>query len=127
MQGIFESNTWYHLNMVLNPGYRQTMPSHFAYTYSHVELLQAESNVAQGYRFWATMIKQLQLQTNGRYGVEAGLDLRKAQPHIYYGTARDKTSTAAQGSVGQGRDSTNYSPCSRVYTFDLGEFQGRNT
>jgi hypothetical protein len=101
LQGVFESNTWYHLNMIVNTGYRVTMPSHFAYTYSHVELLQEKSGIDQGHRFWATMIKQRQLQTNGRYGVEEGLDLRTAQPHIYYGTARDKTKTDAQGSVGQ--------------------------
>lgn len=101
MLGIFESNTWYHLNMVLNPGYRVTMPSHFAYTYSHVELLQEYSKVNQGYRFWATMIKQRQLQTNGRYGPEEGLDLRTAQPYVYYGTARATTKTDAQASVGQ--------------------------
>jgi hypothetical protein len=57
--------------------------------------------VNQGYRFWATMIKQRQLQTNGRYGLEEGLDLRTAQPHIYYGTARSTTKTDAQGGVGQ--------------------------
>ncbi|MFT6903611.1 MAG: hypothetical protein ACJAS1_000255 [Oleiphilaceae bacterium] len=101
MLGILESNAWYHLNMILNPGYRQTMPSHFAYTYSHVELLQFESNVDQGFRFWATMIKQRQLQTNGKYGVEAGLDLRTAQPYVYYGTARQKTKIDTQASVGQ--------------------------
>ncbi len=101
MLGIFESNTWYHLNMVINPGYRVSMPSHFAYTYSHIELLQEYSKVNQGYRFWATMIKQRQLQTNGRYGIEAGLDLRTAQPYVYYGTARSTTKTDAQRSVGQ--------------------------
>lgn len=99
--GIMDSSAWYHLNMILNPGYRETMPSHFAYTYTHVELLQIESGVDQGYRFWATMIKQRQLQTNGRYGVEAGLDLRTAQPYVYYGTARRTTRTDTQASVGQ--------------------------
>lgn len=163
LQGVFESSSWYHLNMIVNPGYRVTMPSHFAYTYSHVELLQEKSSVNQGFRFWATMIKQRQLQTNGRYGVEEGLDLRTAQPHIYYGTARDKTKTDAQGGVGQplwgylaqamvedfvedadnataqnwadatrnsevqDRNSTNFSPCSGVCTFDIGPYQGRNT
>lgn len=101
MLGVFESSAWYHLNMILNPGYRQTMPSHFAYAYTHVELLQRYSGVAQGYRFWATMIKQRQLQTNGRYGVEAGLDLRTSQPYVYFGTARRTTSTDTQASVGQ--------------------------
>ncbi|NVJ61920.1 MAG: hypothetical protein HWE27_16130 [Gammaproteobacteria bacterium] len=100
MLGIFESNSWYHLNMILNPGYRNSMPSHFAYTYSHVELLQRYSGIDQGFRFWATMIKQRQLQTNGEYGVEAGLDLRTAQPYVYFGTARNTTNTDAQSSVG---------------------------
>lgn len=100
MQGIFESNQWYHLNMILNPGYRVDQPSHFAYTYSHVELLHEYSKVPQGFRFWATMIKQRQLQTTGRYGVEEGLDLRTAQPYIYYGTARNATSTRTQAAVG---------------------------
>lgn len=163
MLGILESNAWYHLNMVLDSGYRRTMPSHFAYTYSHVELLQFESRVNQGYRFWATMIKQRQLQTNGRYGVEEGLDLRTAQPYIYYGSARGTTRTDTQASIGQplwgrlaqamvedfvedannatandwasanqnsvvqARDSTNFSACGRTCTFDLGEYQGRNT
>lgn len=99
-QGIFESNQWYHLNMILNPGYRVNQPSHFAYTYSHVELLHESSKVPQGFRFWATLIKQRQLQTTGKYGVEEGLDLRTAQPYIYYGTARNKTSTRTQGAVG---------------------------
>ena len=102
MQGIFESNQWYHLNMILNPGYRVDQPSHFAYTYSHVELLHEYSNVPQGFRFWATMIKQRQLQTTGKYGVEEGLDLRTAQPYVYYGTSRDQpTNTRTQGSVGR--------------------------
>nr|WP_010130642.1 Ig-like domain-containing protein [Microbulbifer agarilyticus] len=163
MLGIFESNAWYHLNMVLNTGYRETMPSHFAYTYSHVELLQQFSKIDQGFRFWATMIKQRQLQTNGKYGIEAGLDLRTAQPYIYYGTARGTTKTDTQSSIGQplwgrlaqamvedfvddannataqdwanatqnrkvqDRNSANFSPCSEKCTFDLGEYQGRNT
>ncbi|WP_416397969.1 immunoglobulin-like domain-containing protein [Allohahella sp. A8] len=163
MLGILESNAWYHLNMILNPGYRLTMPSHFAYTYSHVELLQQYSDIDQGYRFWATMIKQRQLQTSGRYGIEAGLDLRTAQPYVYYGTGRNRTNTETQSSVGQplwgrlaqamvedfvedannataqnwagatqnrkvqDRNSTNFSACSGVCTFDLGAYQGRNT
>ncbi|WP_144395335.1 Ig-like domain-containing protein [Pleionea sediminis] len=163
MLGIFESSTWYHLNMILNTGYRRSMPSHFAYTYSHVELLQRFSGIPQGFKFWATMIKQRQLQTNGRYGVEAGLDLRTAQPYVYYGTARRTTNTDTQSSVGrtlwryliqamledfvedannataqdwanathnrkvQPRNSTDFSPCGSRCSFDLGQFQGRNT
>jgi hypothetical protein len=97
--GVAETNSWYHLNMLLDPGYRVAMPSHFAYVYSHIEILQAESNIKQGFRFWASMIKQRQLQTNGVYGQEAGLDLRTAQPYIFY-SARDG-STATQASVGK--------------------------
>lgn len=101
MLGILESNSWYHLTMILNPGYRETIPAHYAYTYSHVELLQRYSGIDQGYRFWATMIKQRQTQTNGKYGIENGLDLRTAQPYVYYGTARNRTNTDTQSSVGQ--------------------------
>ncbi len=163
MQGIFESNTWYHLNMILNPGYRVTMPSHFAYTYTHVELLRKYSGVDQSHLFWATMIKQRQLQTNGKYGLEEGLDLRTAQPHVFYGTSRNTTLTDAQGGVGQPlwgrlaqamledfvadannataqdwasaihnsvvqpRDSTDFSPCSGVCSFEVLGLQGKNT
>jgi hypothetical protein len=161
--GILESTSWYHLNMIINPGYRESMPSHFAYTYSHIELLQLESKVNQGHRFWATMIKQRQLQTNGLYGVEAGLDLRTAQPYVYFGTARRTTKTDTQASVGQPlwgrlaqamvedfvedadnataedwananqnrkvqpRNSTDFSPCGTICSFDLGPYQGKNT
>lgn len=99
VSGLIETNAWYHLNMVLNSGHRRTMPTHFAYVYSHVELLQLETDVDQGYRFWAGLIKQRQLQTNGEYGVEAGLDLRTAQPCIYYAAKEGDTDT--QASVGQ--------------------------
>ena len=98
--GVAETNAWYHLNILLNTGYRRTMPSHFAYVCSHIEILQAESGVDQGFRFWATMIKQRQLQTNGRYGVEEGHDLRTSQPHVYYKANRNGTSQT-QASVGQ--------------------------
>lgn len=101
MLGILESNSWYHLNLVLNSGYRQAMPSHFAYLYSHVQLLQFESQVDQGFRYWATLIKQRQLQTNGEYGIENGLDLRTAEPYVYYGSARDNTRTETHSNVGQ--------------------------
>jgi hypothetical protein len=101
VSGLVETNSWYHLNMMLNPGYRRTMPNHFAYVYSHVELLQSASNVDQGYRFWAGLIKQRQLQTNGRYGVEAGLDLRTAQPYIYYSPRDGNRRNAPQSSVGE--------------------------
>ena len=99
MVGVGETNSWYHLNMILNPGYRIMMPNHFAYVCSHIELLQDESDVDQGFRFWASMIKQRQLQTNGLYGVETGLDLRTAQPHVYYKANRNGNSDT-QKSVG---------------------------
>jgi hypothetical protein len=99
VSGVMETNAWYHLNMMLDPGYRSGMPSHFAYTYSHVEILQDDSGVDQGYFFWATMIKQRQLQTNGKYGIEAGLDLRTAQPYIYYSSVFGET--ASRSAVGQ--------------------------
>ncbi len=99
MVGVGETNSWYHLNMILNPGYRIMMPTHFAYVCSHIEFLQDESNVNQGFRFWASMIKQRQLQTNGLYGVETGLDLRTAQPHVYFKANRNGNSNT-QKSVG---------------------------
>lgn len=99
MVGVGDTNSWYHLNMILNPGYRIMMPSHFAYVCSHIEFLQDESNVNQGFRFWASMIKQRQLQTNGLYGTETGLDLRTAQPHVYYKANRNGNSNT-QKSVG---------------------------
>ncbi len=98
VSGFMESNSWYHLNMVLNPGYRRTMPTHFPYVYLLTEVLQRESGVDQGFRFWAGMIKQRQLQTNGNYGVEEGLDLRTAQPYIYYATRHG--ATAPQDTIG---------------------------
>jgi hypothetical protein len=100
MVGIAETNKWYHLNMILDPGYRIMMPNHFAYLCSHIEFLQGASHVNQGFRFWASMIKQRQLQTNGLYGVEVGLDLRTAQPHVYYKANRDGNSDTEK-SVGQ--------------------------
>ena len=100
VSGVAETNSWYHLNMLINPGYRIAMPNHFAYVCSHIEILQAESGVDQGFRFWASMIKQRQLQTNGLYGVEAGHDLRTSQPHVYYQANRNGTSDT-QASVGQ--------------------------
>jgi hypothetical protein len=99
MIGVGETNSWYHLNMILNPGYRIMMPNHFAYVCSHIEFMQDESNIQQGFRFWASMIKQRQLQTNGLYGVETGLDLRTAQPHVYYKANRNGNSDT-QKSVG---------------------------
>ncbi len=97
--GVAETNSWYHLNMILDPGYRVAMPNHFAYVCSHIEILQAESNVDQGFRFWASMIKQRQLQTNGLYGAETGNDLRTSQPHVYYKANRNGNSDT-QSSVG---------------------------
>jgi sugar phosphate isomerase/epimerase len=82
----WENTSWYHLNLVLNPGYRskQDMPSHFAYTIPWIERAQNESNLSQSYRYWATTIKMRQLQTNGNYGEEEGLDMRTAQPYVYF-------------------------------------------
>jgi hypothetical protein len=100
VSGVAETNAWYHLNMLLNPGYRIMMPNHFAYVCSHIEILQAESDVDQGFRFWASMIKQRQLQTNGLYGAETGNDLRTSQPHVYYKANRNGTSDT-QASVGR--------------------------
>lgn len=78
--GAHDSTAWYHLQMVLNPGYRSTMPSHFPYSISWVMNSNDEAGVWEGHRYFATYIKMRQLQTNGVYGEEEGLDLRTAQP-----------------------------------------------
>lgn len=95
--GTYETTSWYHLQLVLNAGYRQhvpplnepnspdpPMPSHFPYTIVFMENLAQESGLADPFRFWATYIKIRQQQTNGHYGVENGLDLRSAQPYMLY-------------------------------------------
>jgi hypothetical protein len=92
MVGTYDSTAWYHLNLILNTGYRDTMPSHFIYTLNYIENLHLQSGESQSYRFWATMAKIRQLQTNGRYGLEDGLDLRTAQPRYYYSDLRGKKS-----------------------------------
>lgn len=97
--GTYESSAWYHLQLLLNPGYRRKtaddphsgMPSHFPYTISFMELLSSESGVQDSFRFWATYIKIRQQQTNGRYGEENGLDLRTAQPYLVYSDMRGNT------------------------------------
>ncbi len=82
--GAYENTAWYHLQLVVNPGYRDTAPSHFTYTHHFVAETQDRSGVPQSYRFWAGMIKMRQVQTNGRYGVEDGFDMRTAQPYAFY-------------------------------------------
>ncbi len=97
--GTYESSAWYHLQLLLNPGYRHhaagkedpEMPSHFPYTIEFMDLLSGESGVQDSFRFWATYIKIRQQQTNGYYGVENGLDLRTAQPYLLYGDKRGNT------------------------------------
>jgi hypothetical protein len=96
--GAYETSAWYHLQMVLNPGYRRVMTSHFPYTQGFIERLASESDTSQSFRFWASLIKQRQLQTNGNYGMENGLDLRTAQPFIYY--SDDPGNTSVRAGVG---------------------------
>ena len=90
--GSLENSAWYHLAMVLNTGYRDTMPSHFPYTLNWIDNLARDSGVVESFRFWATYIKMRQLQTNGRYGTEPGLDLRTAQPFFVYSDESGRTS-----------------------------------
>jgi hypothetical protein len=89
--GRYDSSAWYHLQMILNSGYRRTAPSHFPYTIDFIEELERTSGVPQDYRLWASIIKMRQTQTNGRYGMEEGLDLRTAQPYRYYSNRRGDT------------------------------------
>lgn len=97
--GLWETSAWYHLNMIVSPGYRQTMPSHFVYTISFLRQLNDETPRSQSFRFWASIIKMRQLQTNGFYGREAGLDLRTAQPFFYY--SDEKGNTGLRSDVGK--------------------------
>ena len=90
--GRYEGNVWYHFQLIMDPGYRVTAPSHFAYTIGHTEKLNNESSELQSFRFWSAMIKMRQLQTNGRYGKENGLDLRTAQPFRYFSDRRGNPS-----------------------------------
>ena len=80
----YGNTAWYHLQLVLNGGYRQSQPAHFPYVQLWIEDLQIASDLSQSYRYWATQIKMRQLQTNGNYGIENGLDLRTAQPFFLY-------------------------------------------
>ncbi|MEP6633026.1 MAG: hypothetical protein ABJA62_02345 [Luteimonas sp.] len=80
----YGTTVWYQLQLTINPGYRVSQPSHFPYVSHWIEELQTQSNQNQAFRFWADMIKMRQLQTNGAYGVENGLDLRTAQPVFLY-------------------------------------------
>jgi hypothetical protein len=80
----YGNTAWYHLQLVLNGGYRQSQPAHFPYVQLWIEDLQIASGQPQSYRYWATQIKMRQLQTNGNYGIENGLDLRTAQPFFLY-------------------------------------------
>lgn len=90
--GRYEGNVWYHFQLIMDPGYRNTAPSHFAYTIGHTEKLNNESGESQSFRFWSAMIKMRQMQTNGRYGKENGLDLRTAQPFRYFADKRGNPS-----------------------------------
>jgi hypothetical protein len=80
----YGNTAWYHLQLVLNGGYRQSQPAHFPYVQLWIEDLQIATKQSQSYRYWATQIKMRQLQTNGNYGIENGLDLRTAQPFFLY-------------------------------------------
>lgn len=93
--GQMETTIWYYLQLVLNAGHRRTAPSHFTYTIGNLEDGVQATGVPASFRFWASLIKQRQVQTNGRYGVEEGLDLRTAQPYIYYSDERGVTDIRA--------------------------------
>lgn len=93
--GHYESSAWYHLQLILDTGYRRFAPSHFIYTIEFIENTLESSGEPQSYRYWATKIKLRQQQTNGVYGVEAGLDLRTAQPFYLWSDNRGDTSLRA--------------------------------
>ncbi len=87
----YGNTAWYHLQMVMNSGYRMAQPSHFPYTLNWINELSAASPQSQSFRYWATFTKMRQTQTNGAYGVENGLDLRTAQPYYLYSDRREDT------------------------------------
>ena len=94
----YGSTVWYHLQMVIDSGYRKWMPNHFSYTLSHLGKLDDQSTESQSFRFWATMAKMRQQHTNGQIGVEAGFSMHNAQPfHLYASTAN---TTAMRSGVG---------------------------
>jgi hypothetical protein len=96
----YGNTAWYHLQLVLNGGYRQSQPAHFPYVQLWIEDLQIASGLPQSYRYWATQIKMRQLQTNGNYGIENGLDLRTAQPFFLYSDF-GRTGSVVRRGVGQ--------------------------
>jgi hypothetical protein len=94
----YGNTAWYQLQLIMNPGYRRSQPSHFAYTQPWIVNLEQESKESQSFRFWASHIKMRQLQTNGFYGMEIGLDLRTAQPMtLYSGADGDNTTNRGVG------------------------------
>jgi hypothetical protein len=96
----YGNTAWYHLQLVLNGGYRQSQPAHFPYVQLWIEDLQIASGRSQSYRYWATQIKMRQLQTNGNYGIENGLDLRTAQPFFLYSDF-GRTGNVVRRGIGQ--------------------------
>lgn len=89
----YGSTVWYHLQMVLDSGYRKWMPSHFSYTLSYIDKLDELSNESQSFRFWATMAKMRQQHTNGKIGIEQGFSLHNAQPFHLYASTSNRTQT----------------------------------
>jgi len=82
----YDIASWYHLQMMLETGNRKSQPNHFIYTMSYIKNISNTSGVPLTYLYWATIIKMRQLQTNGAYGKENGVDLRTAQPFYLYST-----------------------------------------
>lgn len=81
--GIYEGNQWYHLQMILNPGYREVQTSHWGYTLVYLNSMIDVDDPAAA-RYYASIIKMRQCQTNGSYGDSNGLTLRTAQPFWYF-------------------------------------------
>jgi hypothetical protein len=94
----YGNTAWYHLQVVMNPGYRLSQPAHFPYVQVWIGGLEQDSNESQSFRYWASHIKMRQLQTNGTYGNENGLDLRTAQPmHLISGFDGDRGTRSGVG------------------------------
>ena len=82
--GTYTSTAWYQLQLVVNSGFRKSLATYFPYHLVYLDNLAVESKVWDSHRYWSSIIKMRQVQTNGTYGVSDGLTLRTAQPYWLY-------------------------------------------
>ena len=89
------------------------MPSHFSTALNWIDNIAGDSKVDESTRFWAPYIKMRQLQTNGEYGKELGLDLRTAQPFFLFDDEKGETAHGKRLAVNSGK--TLPRPCWRTF------------